>query len=70
MKPYFTNAFGNASTLYSLGREAKNAMEAARQEVASIIGADTKEIIFTSGGTESVSYTHLDVYKRQKLPWN
>jgi cysteine desulfurase len=53
MKPYFTDSFGNASTLYSLGREGKMAMEAARQEVASIIGADTKEIIFTSGGTES-----------------
>ena len=53
MKPYFTDSFGNASTLYSLGREGKKAMESAREEVASIIGAETKEIIFTSGGTES-----------------
>lgn len=53
MKPYFIDSFGNASTLYSLGREGKNAMEAAREQVASIIGAETKEIIFTSGGTES-----------------
>ena len=53
MKPYFIDSFGNASTLYSLGREGKMAMEAARAEVASIIGADPKEIIFTSGGTES-----------------
>jgi cysteine desulfurase len=53
MKPYFIDSFGNASTLYSLGREGKMAMEFARAEVASIIGAEPKEIIFTSGGTES-----------------
>ena len=53
MKPYFIDSFGNASTLYSLGREGKMAMESARAEVASIIGAESKEIIFTSGGTES-----------------
>ena len=53
MKPYFIDSFGNASTLYSLGREGKMAMESARAEVASIIGAEPKEIIFTSGGTES-----------------
>ena len=53
MKPYFTDSFGNASTLYSLGRDARKAMESAREEVALIIGAETKDIIFTSGGTES-----------------
>jgi cysteine desulfurase len=53
IKPYFTDSFGNASTLYSLGRDGRRAMESAREEVASIIGAETKEIIFTSGGTES-----------------
>lgn len=53
MKPYFIDSFGNASTLYSLGREGRRAMESARKQVASIINADPKEIIFTSGGTES-----------------
>ena len=53
MKPYFIDSFGNASTLYSLGREGRMAMESARKQVASIINADPKEIIFTSGGTES-----------------
>ena len=53
MKPYFVDSFGNASTLYSLGREGKQAMEAARIEVASLINAEPKEIIFTSGRTES-----------------
>ena len=66
MKPYFTNSFGNASTLYSLGREAKNAMESARQEVASIIGAEPKEIIFTSGGTESDNIALLGTARKLK----
>ena len=67
MKPYFTDSFGNASTLYSLGREGKKAMESAREEVASIIGAETKEIIFTSGGTESDNIAILGAaYKLKK----
>lgn len=67
MKPYFTDSFGNASTLYSLGREGKKAMESAREEVASIIGAEPKEIIFTSGGTESDNIAILGAaYKLKK----
>jgi cysteine desulfurase len=53
MEPYFINSYGNASTLYSLGREARKAMEESRKMVASLIGAKLDEIIFTSGGTES-----------------
>ncbi|MBP2045260.1 cysteine desulfurase [Methanobacterium aggregans] len=53
MKPYFQEEFGNASTLYKLGRDSKRAMEDARAQVASIIGAEPKDVIFTSGGTES-----------------
>ncbi len=53
MRPYFVDNFGNASTLYSLGRDARKAMEAAREQVASLIGAKPEEVIFTSGGTES-----------------
>ena len=53
MKPYFMEEFGNTSTLYSLGRDALKAMETARKEVAALIGADSREIYFTSGGTES-----------------
>lgn len=67
MKPYFTDSFGNASTLYSLGREGRKAMESAREEIASIIGAETKEIIFTSGGTESDNIAILGTaYKLKK----
>ena len=53
MKPYFVEQFGNASTLYSLGRYARKSMENARAQVSSLIMAKTEEIIFTSGGTES-----------------
>jgi len=53
MEPYFKESFGNASTFYGLGREAKEALENARNDVAKLIGAESDEIIFTSGGTES-----------------
>jgi cysteine desulfurase len=54
MAPYLSQAFGNASTLYSLGTEAREAVEAARVKVAELLGArDPAEIVFTSGGTES-----------------
>lgn len=53
MEPYFVDSYGNASTLYSLGREARKAMEEGRKMVASLIGANPDEVIFTSGGTES-----------------
>lgn len=53
MLPYLTEKFGNASTLYSYGREARKALEDSREKVAQLIGADAKEIYFTSGGTEA-----------------
>lgn len=53
MLPYFTNHFGNASSIHEQGREANVAVEEARQKVAAAIGAEPKEIVFTSGGTES-----------------
>ena len=56
MAPYFTDAFGNPSTLYSYGQEAKGAIEEARVKVAGLIGAQDEEIIFTSGGTEADNF--------------
>lgn len=54
MGDYFTNNFGNPSSLYNAGREARQALEAARQSVAELLGADDpKEIIFTGSGTEA-----------------
>jgi len=56
MLPYFTDAFGNASTIYSYGQEAKGAIEEARGKVADLIGAQNEEIVFTSGGTEADNF--------------
>ncbi len=53
MLPYFSERYGNPSSLYALAREAKGAVEEARGQVASAIGAEPEEIFFTSGGTES-----------------
>ena len=53
MEPYFIKKYGNASTTYELGEEAKKAMEKAREEIAACIGAHPMEIFFTSGGSES-----------------
>lgn len=53
MLPYFTNKYGNASTIYSLGRESKKAMEESREKVAAAISASPREIYFTGSGTES-----------------
>jgi len=53
MLPYFTNAFGNPSSIYSYGQEARAAVEEARTRVAGLIGARSEEIVFTSGGTEA-----------------
>ncbi|MFZ5641933.1 MAG: cysteine desulfurase NifS [Bacillota bacterium] len=53
MLTYMTDHYGNPSSVHSFGREAKKALEAAREKVAQAIGAQPGEIIFTSGGTEA-----------------
>jgi cysteine desulfurase len=53
MIPYFTEHFGNPSSIYSIARESKNAIDAARVQTAMALGADPDEIYFTSGGSES-----------------
>ena len=53
MAPYFSERFGNPSSLYALAREAKEAVEEARGRVAAAIGADPGEVFFTAGGTEA-----------------
>ena len=56
MRPYFTEAFGNPSTIYSYGQEAKGAVEAARAKIARLLNAREEEIVFTSGGTEADNF--------------
>ena len=53
MLPYFTQTFGNPSSIHGVGREARKAVEAARKQVADAIGAEAREIYFSAGGSES-----------------
>ena len=53
MLPYFREGFGNASSIYKLGRDAQKAVETAREKVAKALGAEPREIYFTSCGSES-----------------
>ena len=53
MLPYFSEFFGNPSSIHSYGQEAREAVEKARDQLSALLGAHSEEIIFTSGGTES-----------------
>jgi cysteine desulfurase len=55
MQPYLTTHFGNPSSAHAYGREAKAAVERARESVAALVGASASEVIFTSGGTEATA---------------
>ena len=56
MLPYYSDAFGNPSSLYSYGLEARQAIETARNKVAESIGAKNEEIVFTGGGSEADNF--------------
>lgn len=56
MLPYYRDMFGNASSVHAFGREARGAMEQAREKIAVFIEAAPEEIVFTSGGTESDNF--------------
>ena len=64
MMPYFTEEYGNASSIYALGKSAKKALETARETVAKAIGAETSEIYFTSCGSESDNWAIRSVCER------
>jgi cysteine desulfurase len=53
MEPYFTQRFGNASSIHHHGQETRAAVEKARESVAALLGCTASEIVFTSGGTEA-----------------
>ena len=53
MIPYFSEKFGNASSLYALAQESRKALDEARESVAKVLGSRSSEVIFTSGGSES-----------------
>ncbi|MEK7578485.1 MAG: cysteine desulfurase family protein [Patescibacteria group bacterium] len=63
MAPYLTKRFGNPSSLYSLGREARAAIELSRKKVARVLNVNSEEIIFTGSGTESDNLAIFGVAK-------
>ena len=68
MLPWFTDNYGNAgSGTHAMGVEARDAVEAARQQVAQAVGATSREIVFTSGATESINLAMIGVVSRQSI---
>src|SRR6185295_13881042 len=66
MTPYLTNIFGNPSSAHALGRQMKQAVEGAREEVAALIGAaESSEVVFTSCGSESDNWAIRGVLANQ-----
>ncbi len=70
MEPFFYENFGNASSPHATGRDAKKAIEDARQKVADFLGAQLEEIIFTSGGTESNNHALFGIAESLKSKGN
>ncbi len=69
MLPYFTRNYGNASSLYDLGSESKQAVTKARRQIARMIGARESEVYFTSGGSEADNWaikSTARMYQRNK----
>ncbi len=67
MEPYLTDKYGNASTAYDIGKNAKEAIEQARYEIARVIDATPEEIFFTSGGSESDNWVIKGVSGENKF---
>ena len=70
MMPYLTTTYGNPSSLYSFAQNAKEALEEARQTIADILGAETREIYFTSGGSEADNQAIISMAKLGKIKGN
>jgi cysteine desulfurase len=70
MIPFFTENFGNASSIYTIGRESKKAIEESREKVADAIGAQAREIFFTGSGTEADNWALKGVAYANKAKGN
>src|SRR5579863_2005089 len=66
MEPFWIQKFGNPSSLYQKGREAKVALDEARSKISKLINARPQEIIFTAGGTESVNLAIFGIAKNYR----
>jgi cysteine desulfurase len=66
MLPYFDTKFGNPNSVHAAGHEARDAVDAARQSIASAVSADASEIVFTSGATESNNLAIRGIAERER----
>jgi cysteine desulfurase len=62
MLPFFSGEFGNAASIHTTGQKARSAVETAREQVAALINAQSQEIVFTSGGTESDNHAIFGMF--------
>ena len=70
MLPYFNEKFGNPHSVHGFGHEARDAVDVARESIAASLGADAKEIVFTSGATESNNLAIRGVAERDRRRGN
>lgn len=70
MMPYLTNMYGNASTIYELGRESRKAIEDAREKVAKVLNCEVGEVYFTSCGSESDNTAIKEIARANKKNGN
>ena len=68
MEPFLGDRFGNPSSIHRFGRQARNALEQARERVAAAMGAKRREIVFTGGGTEADNIAVLGRWRAQCRP--
>lgn len=68
MQPYFFDTYGNPSSLHSAGRQARRAVEKAREQCASVLGCEPSQIFFTSGGTESDNWA-IQMHHEYSSQW-
>ena len=68
MMPYLTESYGNPSSLYTIGQKSKDAIRAAREQVAALIGANAAEVFFTGSGTEADNWAFIGaaMWKRSR----
>ena len=66
MLPYYTQTYGNANSQHWFGREAQKAVDEARDTIASLIGAHSSELYFTSGGTEADNWAVFGIARAHK----
>ncbi len=70
IQPYYEHGYGNASSIYTLGRDCRDAIEKARTRVAELIGSQPNEVYFTSGGTESDNWAVFGVARAKRAKGN